>query len=169
MVKSPLLLGLGLVLAGIACNPEHSLDEVLKEKSCSGPELKCADGYRCDEAHICVPLSELHSGGTAGSASDDPSAAGAGGAPQEVATSGDPPVGGEGGAAGSTMAAAGAGAVSSDDPGDPDAGCVKQLIYIDRDGDGYGSAASGDSEVNCLKPGWVQTGGDCRDAEVTAE
>lgn len=167
-MKSLLLIGVGLVLAGIACNPEKSLDDVLKDKRCR--DHQCADGYECNLDDICVPRgSELSAvGGMAGSAADDPSLGGAGGVPQEVATSGDPPVG-AGGAAGAESTAAGAGGVSSSEPEDPDAGCVKQLLFIDRDGDGYGSDALEDAEVRCPSAGWVDVKGDCFDAFVTAD
>jgi hypothetical protein len=172
LVKAALF-SVGLLLVGIGCNPEQSLGEVLTGKSCREDKPKCVDPYVCNEqTKFCVMPSELPAAaGSSGSGIGDLSPAGAGGTPQEVSTNDGPTVGGEGGAAGSESPAAGAGGVSSTDPdvGEVDAGCTKVQIFIDRDGDGYGSAAAGDSKFDCLVPGWVAVGGDCLDAVVTAD
>jgi hypothetical protein len=170
VVKSSLMIALGL-LAGIACNPEHSLSEVLKNKSCSDAEPRCVAPYRCErESKRCLLPDEFpDAGGSSGDSSDDLSSAGAGGAPEQVSTNLDPVVGGQSGAAGSESLAAGAGGIGSTDPamGDKDAGCNIQL-FADLDRDGYGSPASG-SRTGCPEEGWVERGDDCFDAVVTVQ
>ena len=172
LVKSALLIGVGLLVAGIACNPEQSLTEVLKGKSCSDAGLRCVPPYLCDETkNICVMPDELPDAGvSSANAIDDPSPAGGAGAPQQVGMNLDP-VGGQGGAAGSESAAAGAGGVSSSDPpaGEVDAGCATKVeLFRDLDGDGYGSAASG-HQTMCPQEGWVERGDDCFDEELTPQ
>jgi hypothetical protein len=172
-VKSARIIGVGLMLAGLACNPEHSLSEVLKNKSCSDAKPQCVPPYVCDEQNKCVMPGELpDAGGSSANAIDDLSSAGSGGAPQQVSANLDPLVGGQGGAAGSESAAAGAGGMIVTAPAlsDVDAGCATQVeLFRDLDGDGYGSAASGHRELGCPEDGWVERGDDCLDAELTPE
>jgi hypothetical protein len=159
------------MLGGIACNPELSLNDVLKGKGCRAVEPYCVQPYVCDQRKICVMPGELvEAGDSSGSVSDDLSPAAGGTAPLAASTMDDPAVGGAGGAAGSGLSAAGAGGVSSDPPaGAADAGCIKQQLFLDRDGDGYGSNAPEDTKFDCPTAGWVEVGGDCFDAMPTAE
>lgn len=172
-MKRPLIVTVGL-LAWIACNPEHSLTEVLNNKSCSDAGSRCVHPYVCNEqTYKCVMPDELPAtGGFAGNSSDDPSPAGAGGAPQQVSSNTDPVVDGQGGVAGSEAAAAGTGGVGSTDPvmSPADAGCATMVeLFRDLDGDGYGSAASGHLDLGCPEEGWVERGDDCFDAVPTQQ
>ncbi|HEU4579040.1 MAG TPA: hypothetical protein VFS67_12340 [Polyangiaceae bacterium] len=169
-MKRGLIIAVGL-LAGVACDPEHTLTEVLQNKDCSNAEPPCVSPYVCHPVtYKCVmPEALPDAGGAAGSSSDDLSPAGAGGAPQELSTTMDPVAGGQSGAAGSESLVAGAGGLGSMDPPvvDTDAGCDIQL-FRDVDGDGYGSPDSG-SMRGCPRAGWVERGDDCFDAEVTEQ
>jgi hypothetical protein len=173
LVKAAVLGGLGVMLAGIACNPELSLNDVLRGKSCRATKPYCVQPYVCNlDTKFCVMPDELppDAGDSSANAISDRSPAGAEGAPQAVSTSGDPVAGGEGGAAGSESDAAGAGGVSAGPAvGDVDAGC-KLTLFRDLDGDGYGSPTSAPSKLGCSEEkGWVLRGDDCFDAEPTSE
>jgi hypothetical protein len=46
-------------------------------------------------------------------------------------------------------------------------GCQGLTVYVDFDGDGYGSDAIGPSQACDMQPGYVQKGGDCNDYRAT--
>jgi hypothetical protein len=75
-------------------------------------------------------------------------------------------------AAGSGSSEDGEGTVSTQVHTAPDAAtdiCTKLLFFRDRDGDGYGSDAEGESELRCPAEGWAARGGDCFDADPSVE
>lgn len=181
----------GFVAAGCTSDLELSLDG----KLCNADD-RCLDDYQCDlETKRCVPLLGQPVGG-GGSGGRGGSSAGVGGAPGNggagiVGYGGDsaggrygnggtngvagaasmPAAAGAAGVAGVAGAGAGAGGASPNDLDaglEPDAngGCVATTVYRDDDGDLVGDTS--DPRIACPGPGWVTTGGDCRDdiAEV---
>jgi len=148
------LVALGLTLVAFSCDPELSLEEALKDKRCTSEvPPRCADGYECVKG-ICESRENVHP-------PEDMRSPEAG--PPEV----DPPPRNAGGAAGSEAIRDGRDTMSSDVPDAADAApdCKIQL-FLDRDGDTYGSDAPGDMRFECPPlEGYVSRGGDCFDAE----
>jgi hypothetical protein len=109
----------------------------------------------------------------------DPGAAGNGGMSANAGTAGMPSNTGDGEAPPNvddttSPPSADAGTPpAADDPGAATEGgsedcTVKQLLYKDRDGDGFGSDAEGDQKMGCPpEVGWAIQGGDCLDEAPT--
>lgn len=168
-----------LLLALAACEPVISRSSAIEGKACGPPpEARCLPGYSC-QAEVCVPSNTL--GGepaAAGSSSrldsnvDAPAIeagargdGGTGGAPSiDFSTDVDAPVGGAGSGALTPDArdAGSAGAPHAPDAATAgDAGCIEQMLFRDRDGDGFGN--NSEQSFECASPGWVTRGGDCHD------
>jgi hypothetical protein len=154
------LVGVGITLVVFSCDPELSLEEALKNKRCAAVEPRCLGDDVCNSDNVCVPRNPLSEDveGTAGAGS-----AGAGGV--EV---GGPS--GAGGADGSESNGDGMDTKSSDvpDAGDAAPPCTPVTLFVDRDGDGFGSDTE-PTTVRCPSAGYATRGGDCFDAEVTAD
>jgi hypothetical protein len=168
-----------LLLALAACEPVISRSSAIEGKACSRAAELCLPGYTC-RAEVCVPVGAAgEQSAAAGSSSrldsnvdvpaldPEPSeTGGSGGAPSsDFSGDGDAPVGSAG--AGATMPAApsgggAAGAAAAPDAGPArDDGCVEQMLFRDRDGDGFGN--NSEQSFGCPAPGWVARGGDCHD------
>jgi len=181
-VKHRAAFAAALALVCAACAPVLSLDAVLADKRCASQPPHCVGSYVC-EAGVCVLPSEVRAlqdpalnRDGAGTSSDD--AGRRAGGPAAAS----PRDGGPGEHAGPEDA--GSDAVSSLDapapdvsngaPGGPDAaetpgaGCTPVALFLDRDGDGYGSNAPQDEGFGCPGPGWATVAGDCLDAVPTS-
>jgi len=139
--------GVGLLLVAFSCDPGLSLGDALQGKRC-GEELACLPGFKCSEGGVCVPR-------------DTGSSA--------AASSGmTPPPADAGGAGGSEALGDGMDTMSSD-VADAAPSCTPIPLFLDRDGDGFGSDAVEDQTTDCPKKGWASVGGDCLDADLTAD
>src|SRR4051812_20823228 len=146
---------LTLLLALSACEPVISRSSVIEGKACrTAPETPCLPGYSC-RAGVCVATSTLgDETAAAGSSSrlDSNAAApasgdgvsgdgGTGGAPAtDFTTDVDAPVGSAGTGALLRDASDGGGAGAPEAPDTApagDAGCGEQMLFRDRDGDGF--------------------------------
>lgn len=149
-----LLGALGATLAG-ACDSELAL--ILTGKRCRvDHDPPCLSGFACIDGFCRVPGDEQppvpEDGGVGGTSSSDAGEA----------------TGGVGG----TPALGGAGSQGGTGPivDIPDAsifldggadGCVPVDLYRDNDGDGYGDTAQ--HAWGCIRDGWAEAFGDCRD------
>jgi hypothetical protein len=184
-----------VVLAGLSCEPELSLEEALRNRHCEEGGASCVPGYVCGPESVCVPEGSLNGAGAGASIGGEPgagsssggAASSSGGAASSNAGSSNGGAGSSnGGAAGENDGAtasppdAGAGAagnggldagVAPPDPPDAspaDAGCTPVRIFRDRDADGFGSILPADQDFACAPPeGFVTVGGDCFDAVPT--
>jgi hypothetical protein len=149
------LAALGATLAG-ACDSELAL--ILAGKRCRlDRDPPCLERYVCIEGFCRVPEEVVVL---------DPEDAGVGGG----TSSSD--AGEATGGVGGTPALGGAGSQGGTGPiadipdasilldGGPD-GCVPVDLYRDNDGDGYGDTAQ--HAWGCIRDGWVEAFGDCRD------
>lgn len=159
-----------LVGAFAACEPYLSLDEALEGEGCP-----CVAGYVCVN-QVCVadgsilpneappfplrpnsPDAGEGAAGAAGAAGEGRAGAGAG--------DGSTSSGGAGGGSAGSSALPDAGAEPGPAPGPADSGCANPVpLFIDRDGDGFGSDVDEAQPRGCPPvDGFATRGGDCLD------
>jgi hypothetical protein len=150
-----LLGALGAILVG-ACDSDLAL--ILTGKRCSPVAPQCLDGYACIEGFCRIRGQDQ--GGLDSGAGGDEALAGTGGqsGTDTSGVGGTPPFGGAGSQGGSSAIDIPDASVFLD--GGPD-GCVPVDLYRDRDGDSVGDVSV--HAFGCIRPGWVEVSGDCRD------
>lgn len=149
------LLGvLGATLAG-ACDSELAL--ILAGKRCRlDRDPPCLDGFACIDGFCRVPgavVSEPPDSGTGGSTASTDAGDATGGVGGTPALGGPGSPGGTGGIIDIPDAS-----VFLDGGAD---GCVPVDLYRDNDNDGYGDTAQ--HAFGCIRDGWVELFGDCRE------